>query len=95
MLLAANLSLFRMAPLVTSMLSLVARDVVPFDHGMGSSDSDIGIIYLSPISSLGVYGIIIAGWSSNWGCSHSIHKCPCLYLQRVQLTLLMELVFLA
>ena len=81
LLLAAKLSLFRMALVVTSMLSLVPRDIVPFDHGMGSSDSDIGIIYLSPISSLGVYGIIIVGWSSNWGRSHSIRKCPCLYLQ--------------
>ena len=62
---SANLSLFRMAPVVTSMLSLVARAVVPFDHGMVSSNSYIGILYLSTISSLGVYGIIIAGWSSN------------------------------
>nr|AJP33537.1 NADH dehydrogenase subunit 1 [Pinus strobus] len=62
---SANLSLSRMAPVVTSMLSLVARAVVPFDHGMVSPDSDIGILYLSAISSLGVYGIIIAGWSSN------------------------------
>ena len=62
---SANLSLFRMAPVVTSMLSLVARAVVPFDYGMVSSDSDIGILHLSAISSLGVYGIIIAGWSSN------------------------------
>ena len=62
---SANLSLFRMAPVVTSMLSLVAWAIVPFDHGMVSSDSDIGILYLSAISSLGVYGIIIAGWSSN------------------------------
>ena len=42
MLLAANLSLFRMAPMVTSMLILVSQVVVPFDHGMLSSDSDIG-----------------------------------------------------
>ena len=65
LLLAANLSLFRMAPVVTSMLSLVAWDVVPFDHGMVSSYSDIGIIYLSAISLLGFYGNIIASWSSN------------------------------
>ena len=83
-----------MALVVTSMLSLVARDIVPFDHGMGSSDSDIGIIYLSPISSLGVYGIIMEGWSSNWGRSHLIRKCPCLYLQRIPIPLVMELVFL-
>ena len=60
LLLAANLSLFRMAPVVTSMLSLVTRAVVPFDHCMVSSDSNIGILHLSVISSLGVYGIIIA-----------------------------------
>nr|AJP33508.1 NADH dehydrogenase subunit 1 [Gnetum gnemon] len=62
---SANFSLFRMAPVVTSMLSLVAWAVVPFDYGMVLSDSNIGILYLSAISSLGVYGIIIAGWSSN------------------------------
>ena len=86
---SANLSLFRMAPVVTSMLILVARVVVPFDHGMVSSYLDICILYLSAISSLGVYGIIIAGWSSNWGRSHSIRKCPCLYVQRIPLPLLM------
>nr|AJP33435.1 NADH dehydrogenase subunit 1 [Araucaria heterophylla] len=62
---SANFSLSRMAPVVTSMLSSVARAVVPFDYGMVSSDSDIGILYLLAISALGVYGIIIAGWSSN------------------------------
>ena len=45
LLLAANLSLFRMAPVVTSMLSLVARGVAPFDHGMVLLDSDIGQAY--------------------------------------------------
>jgi len=62
---SANLFLFRMAPVVTFMLSLVAWAVVPFDYGMVLSDLDIGILYLFAISSLGVYGIIIAGWSSN------------------------------
>lgn len=62
---SANFSLSRLAPVVTSMLSSVARAVVPFDYGMVSSDPDIGILHLSAISSLGVYGIIIAGWSSN------------------------------
>lgn len=62
---SANFFLFRMAPVVTFMLSLVAWAVVPFDHGMVLSDLDIGILYLFAISSLGVYGIIIAGWSSN------------------------------
>nr|UOF76132.1 NADH dehydrogenase subunit 1 [Cannabis sativa] len=63
---SANFSLFRMAPVTTFMLSLVAWAVVPFDYGMVLSDSNIGLLYLFAISSLGVYGIIIAGWSSNY-----------------------------
>nr|YP_010417358.1 NADH dehydrogenase subunit 1 [Salix wilsonii]YP_010593368.1 NADH dehydrogenase subunit 1 [Salix triandra]UPN63846.1 NADH dehydrogenase subunit 1 [Salix arbutifolia]USF11913.1 NADH dehydrogenase subunit 1 [Salix wilsonii]WAI96448.1 NADH dehydrogenase subunit 1 [Salix triandra] len=62
---SANLSLFRIAPVATFMLSLVARAVVPFDYGMVLSDPNIGLLYLFAISSLGVYGIIIAGRSSN------------------------------
>nr|WLE73534.1 NADH dehydrogenase subunit 1 [Thonningia sanguinea] len=62
---SANLSLFRMAPAATFMLSLVAWAVVPFDYGMVLSDPNIGLLYLFAISSLGVYGIIIAGRSSN------------------------------
>nr|WRW54097.1 NADH dehydrogenase subunit 1 [Zizania latifolia] len=61
---SANFSLFRMAPVATFMLSLVAWAVVPFDYGMVLSDPNIGLLYLFAISSLGVYGIIIAGWSS-------------------------------
>nr|WRK83610.1 NADH dehydrogenase subunit 1 [Elaeis guineensis] len=62
---SANFSLFRMAPVATFMLSLVAWAVVPFDYGMVLSDPNIGLLYLFAISSLGVYGIIIAGRSSN------------------------------
>nr|YP_004222262.1 NADH dehydrogenase subunit 1 [Beta vulgaris subsp. maritima]YP_004842069.1 NADH dehydrogenase subunit 1 [Beta macrocarpa]ABD36070.1 NADH dehydrogenase subunit 1 [Beta vulgaris subsp. vulgaris]CBJ13992.1 NADH dehydrogenase subunit 1 [Beta vulgaris subsp. maritima]CBJ17480.1 NADH dehydrogenase subunit 1 [Beta vulgaris subsp. maritima]CBJ23337.1 NADH dehydrogenase subunit 1 [Beta vulgaris subsp. maritima]CBX24851.1 NADH dehydrogenase subunit 1 [Beta macrocarpa] len=62
---SANFFLFRMAPVTTFMLSLVAWAVVPFDYGMVLSDLNIGLLYLFAISSLGVYGIIIAGWSSN------------------------------
>ncbi|YP_009472104.2 NADH dehydrogenase subunit 1 (mitochondrion) [Arabidopsis thaliana] len=61
---SANFFLFRMAPVATFMLSLVAWAVVPFDYGMVLSDLNIGLLYLFAISSLGVYGIIIAGWSS-------------------------------
>nr|YP_010592781.1 NADH dehydrogenase subunit 1 [Sedum plumbizincicola]WAB65416.1 NADH dehydrogenase subunit 1 [Sedum plumbizincicola] len=60
---SANFFLFRMAPVATFMLSLVAWAVVPFDYGMVLSDLNIGLLYLFAISSLGVYGIIIAGWS--------------------------------
>jgi NADH:ubiquinone oxidoreductase subunit H len=62
---SASFFLFRMAPVATFMLSLVAWAVIPFDYGMVLSDLNIGLLYLFAISSLGVYGIIIAGWSSN------------------------------
>nr|AKJ25662.1 NADH dehydrogenase subunit 1 [Monsonia emarginata] len=62
---SASFFLFRMAPVATFMLSLVAWAVVPFDYGMVLSDLNIGLLYLFAISSLGVYGIIIAGRSSN------------------------------
>lgn len=69
---SANFSLFRMAPVATFMLSLVARAVVPFDYGMVLSDPNIGLLYLFAISSLGVYGIIIAGRSSKTGGGRSV-----------------------
>nr|AKJ25656.1 NADH dehydrogenase subunit 1 [Geranium renardii] len=62
---SASFFLFRMAPVATFMLSLVAWAVVPFDYGMVLSDLNIGLLYLFAISSLGVYGIITAGRSSN------------------------------
>ncbi|XP_037416652.1 NADH-ubiquinone oxidoreductase chain 1-like [Triticum dicoccoides] len=69
---SANFSLVRMAPVATFMLSLVAWAVVPFDYGMVLSDPNIGLLYLFAISSLGVYGIIIAGWSSKMGGGRSV-----------------------
>ncbi|KAI3930573.1 hypothetical protein MKX01_037019 [Papaver californicum] len=62
---SANFSHFRIAPVAIFMLSLVARAVVHFDYGMVLSDPNIGLLYLFAISSLGVYGIITAGRSSN------------------------------
>nr|YP_010963521.1 NADH dehydrogenase subunit 1 [Rhodobryum laxelimbatum]UXX50365.1 NADH dehydrogenase subunit 1 [Rhodobryum laxelimbatum] len=62
---SANLFIFIMAPVITFMLSLVAWAVIPFDYGMVLSDLNVGILYLFAISSLGVYGIITAGRSSN------------------------------
>jgi len=62
---SANLFIFIMAPVITFMLSLIAWAVIPFDYGMVLSDLNVGILYLFAISSLGVYGIITAGWSSN------------------------------
>jgi NADH:ubiquinone oxidoreductase subunit H len=62
---SANVFIFIMAPVLTFMLSLVAWAVIPFDYGIVLSDLNVGILYIFAISSLGVYGIITAGWSSN------------------------------
>ncbi len=61
----ANSFLFIMAPMLTFILALVAWAVVPFGDGLVIADINVGILYLLAISSLGVYGIIIAGWASN------------------------------
>ncbi len=57
--------MFLLAPIITFVLSLVAWAVIPVDAGMVFADINVGILYLLAISSLGVYGIIIAGWASN------------------------------
>jgi NADH-quinone oxidoreductase subunit H len=61
----ANRVVFIVAPIVTFTLSLVAWAVIPFDAGVVISNINVGILYLFAISSLGVYGIILAGWASN------------------------------
>ncbi len=61
----ANPFLFIVAPLLTFGLSLSAWAVIPFGPGMVISNINVGILYLFAISSLGVYGIIMAGWASN------------------------------
>ncbi len=61
----ANRGLFIAAPILLFFLSLVSWAVMPFDDGLVLADINIGILYLFAISSLGVYGIIIAGWASN------------------------------
>jgi NADH-quinone oxidoreductase subunit H len=61
----ANRIMFVAAPMVTFVLSLIAWAVIPFDSGVVLSNINVGILYLFAISSLGVYGIIMAGWSSN------------------------------
>ena len=57
--------LFIIAPMITFVTALVAWAVVPFDDGWVIADINVGILYLFAISSLGVYGVIIAGWASN------------------------------
>jgi NADH-quinone oxidoreductase subunit H len=61
----ANRGVFIAAPILTFTLSLIAWAVIPFDKGVVVADINVGILYLFAISSLGVYGIIMAGWSSN------------------------------
>ncbi|HLI22125.1 MAG TPA: NADH-quinone oxidoreductase subunit NuoH [Stellaceae bacterium] len=61
----ANRGVFLAAPIVTFSLAIVAWAVIPFDRGIVIANINVGILYLFAISSLGVYGIIMAGWSSN------------------------------
>jgi NADH-quinone oxidoreductase subunit H len=61
----ANKGVFLMAPLVTAALALSAWAVIPVDAGWAVANINVGVLYLFAISSLGVYGIIMAGWSSN------------------------------
>jgi len=61
----SNFLLFLLAPLLTFVLSLMGWAVIPFSETNVLSDLNIGILYLFAISSLSVYGIIIAGWASN------------------------------
>jgi NADH-quinone oxidoreductase subunit H len=61
----ANRVVFIVAPMITFTLALVAWAVIPFDQGLVLSDINVGVLYLFAISSLGVYGIIMAGWASN------------------------------
>jgi NADH-quinone oxidoreductase subunit H len=61
----ANRGVFILAPCVTFFLALIAWAVIPFDQGMVLADINVGILYLFAISSLGVYGILMAGWASN------------------------------
>lgn len=62
---SANIVIFVIAPIITFMLSLITWAVVPFDEGQVIADINVGVLYILAISSLGVYGIITSGWSSN------------------------------
>ncbi len=61
----SNRFLFLMAPMLTFGLAVIAWAVIPVDNGWAIANINVGILYLFAISSLGVYGIIIAGWASN------------------------------
>lgn len=61
----ADIVLFVLSPILTFFLSLLSWVVIPFGPGMFYTELNLSILYLLAISSLGIYGIIIAGWSSN------------------------------
>ena len=61
----ANRFLFIAAPVLSLMPALAAWAVVPFAEGWALSDIDAGLLYILAITSMGVYGVIVAGWASN------------------------------
>jgi NADH-quinone oxidoreductase subunit H len=61
----ANKVVFILAPIVTFVLSLIGWAVIPFDKGLVLANINVGVLYIMAVSSLGVYGIIMAGWASN------------------------------
>lgn len=62
---ASNKALFLLAPIITFTVALMAWAVIPFNSGAILADINVGLLYVLAISSLGVYGTVIAGWSSN------------------------------
>src|SRR6202034_2041076 len=61
----SNRFLFLIAPMLTFCLAMLAWAVIPVNDGWAIADINVGVLYLFAISSLGVYGIIVAGWASN------------------------------
>jgi NADH-quinone oxidoreductase subunit H len=61
----ANRFIFLIAPIITLTLSLMSWVIIPLTEGVVISDINLGVLYIFAVSSLGVYGIIISGWSSN------------------------------
>ena len=62
---SANKGLFLLAPIISFTVALIVGAVVPFDVGVVLADINVGLLYILAASSLGVYGVIIAGWASN------------------------------
>jgi len=62
---SANRGLFLLAPILTFTVALIVWAVIPFQAGVVLADINVGLLYILAASSLGVYGVIIAGWASN------------------------------
>lgn len=61
----ANKYIFLLAPLITYTLAMIGWAVIPLNESFVIADINVGILYLLAVSSLGVYGVIMAGWASN------------------------------
>ncbi|WP_159713117.1 NADH-quinone oxidoreductase subunit NuoH [Geminicoccus flavidas] len=61
----SNKVVFILAPMITFTLAMIGWAVIPMGAGLVISDINVGVLYLLAVSSLGVYGIIMAGWASN------------------------------
>ena len=61
----SNKVIFYLAPVSTLVFSLLGWGVIPFGQGIAISDFSLGILYTLALSSLGVYGVLLAGWSAN------------------------------
>lgn len=61
----ANKVVFILAPMITFTLSLIGWAVIPFGEGLVLAEINVGVLYILAVTSLGVYGIIMAGWASN------------------------------
>jgi len=62
---AANKGIFIIAPIITFTVALAAWAVIPFADGVVLADINVGLLYILAISSLSVYGVVMAGWASN------------------------------
>ena len=71
----ASRFLFILAPMLLFMLAMLAWAVIPVNEGWAIADINVGVLYLFAISSLGVYGIIIAGWASATRNTPSSARC--------------------
>src|ERR1700710_1927519 len=61
----ANKALFLLAPVLSLIVSLLSWGVIPFGSGLTLADISLGNLYLLAVSSLGIYGVVFAGWSAN------------------------------
>jgi NADH-ubiquinone oxidoreductase chain 1 len=61
----SNKVLFYLAPVSTLVFSLLGWGIIPFGEGLALSDFSLGVLYTFALSSLGVYGVLLAGWSAN------------------------------